>query len=389
MRIAIIHYHWYLQIHGKQLINALAKKGIKVDAYFIDMIEMYESLDFHENVTVYERKMNYAPLRILSEFLQRIYGKLAFSRKIICLFFEIILQIRKSIISPGKKYDLCIGIDCGGGLIAQKFSQKSGCPYIYYSLEILDQEDFGYGLFLGTIYKKSLVCMENAAAVIIQDRSRAEFLSRFIQIKKYIFLPVSVKKSNIRAVREEKICLVFGNNHFLQEEDIVLLSRSIPKNWKILFHNTNLSLEKKVIAKHDLRNIIISESVLSQNEIEDLIASSFVGLAFYGSWSENEKRIIFSSEKVARYLSHGIPIITNTFGNANVLFSEILCGIAVENIMHIPNAIKKIEENYDKFSSNAFLAFERYYNFDTNFQKIYPELLDIIKTKTQDQSCAC
>ena len=65
-------------------------------------------------------------------------------------------------------------------------------------------------------------------------------------------------------------------------------------------------------------------------------------------------------------------------GNANVLFNEIPCGIAIENISHIGSALQEIEANYDQFSSNAFLAFERYYNFDTNFQKIYPELLDTI-----------
>lgn len=36
--------------------------------------------------------------------------------------------------------------------------------------------------------------MEQAAAVLIQDRSRAEFVSQRVQIKKYIFLPVSIEK---------------------------------------------------------------------------------------------------------------------------------------------------------------------------------------------------
>lgn len=379
MRIAIIHYHWFLQIHGKQLINALAKKGIYIDAYFIDMIDMYESLDFHKNVTVYKRKIDFVPLRSLSTFLHRIYRKVSLSRKIISFFFEIALLVRKKNLHPANKYDLCIGIDSGGGLIAQKFSRESGCPYIYYSLEIPDQEDFSHELLLGVISKKSLRCMEQAAAVLIQDRSRAEFVSQRVQIKKYIFLPVSIEKNNIREIeRERKICLAFGNNHFFKEEDIIELSRKTPQSWKILFHNTNLSHEKKIIEKHHIENIIVSEGVLSRNGIENLIVSSSVGLAFYGSWSENEKRIIFSSEKVARYLSHGIPIITNTLGNANVLFNEIPCGIAIENISHIGSALQEIEANYDQFSSNAFLAFERYYNFDTNFQKIYPELLDTI-----------
>ena len=386
MRIAIIHYHWFLQIHGKQLINALAKKGAHIDAYFIDMIDMYETLEFHKKVKVYKRKIDSSPLRILSTFLHRIYRRLPFSRKIISLFFDMILLTRAKFLHSANKYELCIGIDSGGGLIAQKFSQESGCPYIYYSLEIPDQEDFSYELLLGAISKKSLGAMEQAAAVLIQDRSRADFLSQRVQVKKYIFLPVSVEKNNTRRVKMGKICLAFGNNHFFKEEDIVELSRKTPQNWKILFHNTNLSREKKIIAKHHIDNIIISEGFLPQNEIEDLIASSSVGLAFYGSWSENEKRIIFSSEKVARYLSHGIPIITNTLGNASTLFTEIPCGIAIEAISHIGSALQEIEVDYDQFSSNASLAFERYYNFDTNFQKIYPELLGISHTAMQKRT---
>ena len=146
---------------------------------------------------------------------------------------------RTKFLHPVNKYDLCIGIDSGGGLIAQKFSQESGCPYIYYSLEISDQEDFSYELLLGAISKKSLMSMEHASAVLIQDRSRADFLSQKVQVKKYIFLPVSVEKNNARGEKAGKICLAFGNNHFFKEEDIVELSRKTPQNWKILFHNTN------------------------------------------------------------------------------------------------------------------------------------------------------
>ena len=91
MRIAIIHYHWFLQIHGKQIINALAKKGIHIDAYFIDMIDMYETLEFHKNVTVYKRKIDSASWRILSTFFHSIYRRLPFSRKIISFFFDMIL----------------------------------------------------------------------------------------------------------------------------------------------------------------------------------------------------------------------------------------------------------------------------------------------------------
>lgn len=375
MEIAIIHYNWYLQEHGKLLAEGFLSKGAHVDMYLCNMKGCYASLPVADGFRILQKDTRGIFSRFFGRLLHVLYRRCFFLRNYINSIYNVILALESRKFICKKYYDLIIGVEKGGCFLAHKFSQATTASYIYYSLELSDRQDFSYELLLGALSRKEKMFVHGASSVILQDPSRAEFFLRNYPVKNIIYLPVSVKKIAPCSSTKQKICIAFGNNHFFKEEDFLVLSKSLPIGWQVVFHNESSRREKEIVATHGLKNLVISEGYLDENEIARMLASASIGLAFYGNRDENVRRIIFSSEKIARYLSLGLPIITNDLGNAYMLFGEIPCGVALKNLCEISFAIKKIEKDYARFSIAAITAYEAYYNFDKNFEKIYPQLM--------------
>lgn len=381
MKVAIIHYNWYLQAHGKLLAEGFLSKNASVDMYFFNMKGRFVPYPQGKRINIFTKNIQNRFLFFLNKALHAIYIRIKFIRKFIDKIYDSVLVASLKFFNSNDHYDLIIGVETGGGLIAQHFSQMTRTPYLYYSLELNDNQDHSYELVLGAMARKEPAIVQGAAGVIIQDHCRSEFFFRLNHPNSIVYLPVSVRRTLPRAIPREKVCVAFGNNHFFKENDFLALSRALPPEWKVVLHNVSLPKEKEIVSRLNLSNIIISEGYLDDDSIDKLLSSASIGLAFYGGQDENVRRIIFSSEKVARCLSLGLPIITNQLGNAKLLFSEISCGFAVKNVIDIGCAIKAIDKEYSLYSENAKFAFERYYNFSTNFEKAYIKIIDILSER--------
>lgn len=380
-KIAIIHYGWYFQEHGKLLAEGFLTKGDRVDLHLYNVKESYASLPISDRCKIIKRESKNVLDGFLGRVLHTLYRRCSFLRKAIDRVYDAVFILEARKFNCSNSYDLIIGVEKGGGFLAYKFSQVECTPFVYYSLELSDKQDFSYELFLGAMARKENCVVRHASGVILQDASRAEFFLQRYHAAKIILLPVSVKKMALRPIGRQRKCISFGNNHFFKEDDFLQIAHSLPSGWQVVLHNQSLVREKEIIGRLGLKNIIVSEGCLNEHDICLLLSSASIGLAFYGDRDENVKRIIFSSEKVARYLSFDLPIITNDLGNAHLLFEEIACGVALSNIQNIGCEIERIEKKYQEFSSAAKNAFEKYYNFDTNFERIYPQLTALVCKK--------
>lgn len=376
-KIAIIHYEWYFQEHGRLLAEGFLSKGNIVDMYFYNMKGFYTTMPQSDKCTIIKKESKNSLSILGRRVLHFLYRRCHALQKCIEAIYDFLLFIELHQFRFKKKYDLIIGVEKGGALLAYKASEINHSPFIYYSLELSDKQDFSYELLLGAMARQEKCITRHASGVILQDTSRAEFFTNMYPTDNIIFLPVSVRKSDKGGSIKQKSCIAFGNNHFFEEKDFLLLSQSLPSGWQVILHNHSQAREKKIVDRLKLRNIIISESFLSDKELDLLLSSASIGLAFYSDRDENVKRIIFSSEKIARYLSCDLPFLTNDLGNASLLFNEIPCGIAVNSIQEINKAITKIEGDYQAFVSAAKKAFNVYYNFDENFERIYPQLIEL------------
>lgn len=381
MKIAFIHYHWCFQVHTINMAEAFASHGNKVYIFCYDLIDK-SAVCSNDNIYYIEYKRNKF-INLIYKYLLKAYNKNYLSEIISQLLFSVIVYIDRCVfchyIKKIKFFDMFIGVEKGGAYIAEKCSRFYKKPFIYYSLELYGPEAivFKWEPIIKYLLKKEKIISNRAWKIILQDHERAKYFQSYtsINLNKVIYFPVSVKKGNfpLRFKSKQNICLCFGNI-YSSEKEIFLAANSLPHDWKIILHNSHPQAWIKALPKHS--QIIISTHNLSEEEIDILIDHAKIALAYYITEDANNRLIVYSSEKIARYLSRGVPFIINSGSNAESLFLQFPCGKVMRSFGELPLLIKEIISNYDKYSYEAFRAYNYYFNFDNNFERFYEALLD-------------
>jgi glycosyltransferase involved in cell wall biosynthesis len=101
----------------------------------------------------------------------------------------------------------------------------------------------------------------------------------------------------------------------------------------------------------------------------EVMRSADISLVLYQNETQNDCLTGFSSEKLALSLQCGVPIIAFNYPSYEHIRDEG-CGILVDDLSEIPRAASKILADYTNYSSRAYRAFEKYYRFEANFQKV-------------------
>jgi hypothetical protein len=153
-----------------------------------------------------------------------------------------------------------------------------------------------------------------------------------------------------------KILLCYGHNR-MPADWIMAVRDFLPDPWVFVLHGFFMSGLERVPCDSRL---IISAARLPEAEIPALIASVHAGLAYYDAGDINQALTAFSSEKIARYLCAGIPIITAGVRNINRLFDEYPCGVSISEPRQIAAALQAIEKNEDIFCKTAIKARKKY-----------------------------
>jgi hypothetical protein len=64
-----------------------------------------------------------------------------------------------------------------------------------------------------------------------------------------------------------------------------------------------------------------------------------------------------------------LPVITFDYEGYE-LIEKLRCGVCIASLPDLPQAIEKILDSYDVYRENAFLAFEKYYDYSKHFGKV-------------------
>jgi hypothetical protein len=121
--------------------------------------------------------------------------------------------------------------------------------------------------------------------------------------------------------------------------------------------NNNLSLE-------DSNVHFINPNFDTPDELEQLISSSFAGIAWYKDLSLNMTTAVLSSGKIALYTKVGLPVITNNYESFASLLKIYNFGIGISSLIDLNSALKYLEINFDLFSKNSKVLFNQKYNLD-------------------------
>jgi hypothetical protein len=277
-------------------------------------------------------------------------------------------------------YDCCIGIEKGGIICAHEFYKINKVPFFYLSLELYDEKHpiLSVILLFKLMREKEIIAHKEASGTIIADEDRKNYLYESAEIDKNkpaFFLPISFDDCIITSditfqenkISTKKVVFNFGGNR-IPDDFLINLLKILPDDYIFLMHNYDTKYHEKLSRDFSLKNIQFSNATLDEHEIMKMISDSFIGISWYQNETANDIFIAFSSEKTARYLAAGIPIIANAKTNFTSLFSLIKCGIAVNSPKEFIDALEIIASDYQNFSERAKEAFDKYYKL-SNFEK--------------------
>jgi glycosyltransferase involved in cell wall biosynthesis len=397
-RIGIFEYEWSMYHYTKDIAIKLAEAGYLVDIFLKDWdfsLNFANTNDFslHENI----RFFNFTTKGTWRQTFRRRYTRLLNKIAIMLsiprndapgeIIDRNILKKSQEIIGTAQ-YDCFIGIEKKGLIWAGMLSEKYHCPLVYFSLELYIEDNPALYMYYHELAAERKY-HKLAVATIIQDEPRAKVLLRSngIEQTNILYFPVSAKGNALREKSKylqnklhidnnKKIILHFGaidKNRFLPElvrsakdfdDDVVLVIHGFGRK-KYLDYLQSIADKNKVIFSLDF---------IAEEEIESLISSADIGIAFYKTTNANDRLIAFSSSKVAYYTQCGVPMIAFDTESSRELVSLYRCAELIQNTNEIPLKARKILENYDSYREQSFAAYQRFYNLDENFSKLIDKL---------------
>jgi glycosyltransferase involved in cell wall biosynthesis len=385
MRIGVFQYEWPLQVHTLNLLENLVRRGHSVEFFFRSHdhgVSLVDTCGFFEDGRVILHDLSGH-----KGFFRRLAGRLSrsFARYTIPSPFESVSQVIPPSVVRGvlqrvaeSKFDCFIGIEKKGLILSGCIGQLCHIPHLYYNLELYVEDhpelcSFRYMRSLEQLFHRL------ALATIVQDPQRAQVLhdSNGIEDATVAYLPVSVraiahtsrKAGNFLAPNGSKILLYFGLLHpFRMCSELACAASQLPSDCCLVFHG--YGDEEYVRSLKASPNVIVSDRLVPETEIPDLIAGSRYGIVLYKSDCFNNRLTAFASEKVALFLRAGKPIIVSSSGNFDQLFCKYKCGICIESVSDLQFAVETIEADYETYSREALLAFADIYDFDKNFDHV-------------------
>jgi glycosyltransferase involved in cell wall biosynthesis len=178
-------------------------------------------------------------------------------------------------------------------------------------------------------------------------------------------------RNQFSLTQNTKIILIYGmisETRFSPE--LSQLAQSFPSNWKLVFHGQGSEAVRQRVAETDkLGRVVVSSAMVPMNAEPNVVASADVSIVLYGDTNKNDLLTGFSSEKLALSLQCGVPVIAFNYPTYSHIEVEG-CGVLINGIDEIPEAIQKILNAYSSYREHAFAVFERYYRYEYNFPAV-------------------
>jgi glycosyltransferase involved in cell wall biosynthesis len=276
------------------------------------------------------------------------------------------------------------------------------CHPIYYSLELYLRSDLPR-LGQDEMHKLEIMrMMENErryihdiSGLIIQSREKENLFRHDYELADTVpslTLPVTGQGNAVREKSNylhrmlhipdgKKIALHLGGmNSWFSCLEIAREFATLD-GWVIVFqgnHNREyLRHFQRMIRADKTDNIIVLKKFYTEiNSLDCILMSCDLGIAWYNDISLNFRTAGQSSGKIASYLKFGLPIVANRYPSTEEALAKPGCGICVDNMNEIPEALGTIAKNYTFFSANALREYERTYRFE-NYHQSLNEFLNL------------
>lgn len=368
-----------------QAVEMLAEAGYQVDVFTVKSPK-HVPPKFGPNIDIYDHYHSWANYRFYRFFKPVTAIALA--------------MMRRHQRSP---YRCFVGVDPEGLIEAGRYNRFAKVPLVYFSLELLlEREICSSGKNVIDRKFQERLLSRQCEWIIIQDKDRAALLrednglseNRFILVPNAPFGPARRAKGDYwnrkcGVPAGKKVALFAGElAHWNPIGKLARSAETWSEDWVFVVHtrhSASRSLDMRILQDmSDPDKVFFSTEPVSRDEYDVLLDSADVGVAFYEPcldcadsyrYGENIRTIGLSSGKVAYYLRAGLPVVVNTATSLGAFVSRSGCGVAVENVSELSNALSMIQSQYQVYSGNARKVFGEELDFRTTFE-MFIERLD-------------
>lgn len=285
-----------------------------------------------------------------------------------------------------RKPDFLISADSFSGFIAVVIKYMFRIPIVFYCTELPPQrrDNMPY------IERLELKSVKAADVIITFDEPHAEFIraNAKVSLNKIDTLPnaslgeakktaSTVLVEELHLQKEDIIVLHSGGvGPWFDAFDVVRAASKWPRNWMLVFHTSHRVVShylKELMTEIGSDNhIILHNSPVSSRELDKLVSSAHIGLAWYSRevCGHDAELMGLSSGKIGRYLKNGIPVVAQDLPTVSWYIEKYRCGITVSRAQDISGAIEKILADYSNYSKGAIKCYEEIWNPEPHCKRI-------------------
>ena len=278
-----------------------------------------------------------------------------------------------------------IGGDSSANYLLSILSGLFSIPFINFLLEYPNLDS-----------SKDRASLEKARYIITHDKWHREFLMQHFGIKfeKFLLLPNAsftpqyYKNSyylygELNIGRDRKIILHSGGlGPYFMCKELVDIANSWPSKYCLVFHTSYNATKTEYFnflktRIQDKDKVRFSTNPVPNNILDELIASAYIGIALYSIEILSYRAIYMglAAGKIGNYLKCGIPVVATNVVSLSYI-KDYQCGVLINNLEDIHDAIKTISNNYSMYSQNARKCYHELWEPKNYLQVILNTLIE-------------
>ena len=245
---------------------------------------------------------------------------------------------------------------------------------------------------------KDKLVLKSASKIITHDQWHSDFLNRNFGTSdsQFLYLPNSTFTKEVHTdskflhqrlgLNENQHIILHsgGLGKWFLCQEFAQATRKLREDAIVVFHtshNTTGTSYFKDIQSEVINNklpVKFSLQPVSDEELDNLVASATIGTAFYsvdilGYKAEN---MGVAAGKIGNYLKCGVPVICTNLPSLQYI-RDYGCGILIDSFDQLNEAIDKTLSNLDEYKANAYTCYEELWEPTAYLKKIYKSIHDI------------
>ncbi len=282
------------------------------------------------------------------------------------------------------RYDACIGFESRALLLAQAAAKTAGCLLVHHCFELYEPTYPGvWKDEFAEIKRLEAAAIREMDLFLIQDSDREKEYYRILgtdnRPRQTMYLPVALPRLSLTAKPrywhqryhlhpDTRVIFYMGQLSAARFVDrMIIAAQSFRPDQRLVVHgpffNNTAALEQ--LANLDsARRVIFSTEIMPWDQLPLLSASADMGLVFYRRQYVNEFTTGRSSDKLARYLQSGIPVLCSDFPSFRREIDRFGFGECCSDFSQIPELVNRICDRYAEYQKGAQRAFEEVYHLD-------------------------